>query len=295
MPGRVPTKKGHLPPRELTSKKTNMSQQEISIFPCTTSTGMSNNSLNFNMSNHSNGGYNIPNNTSAFPNTPLSNGLKKKGRRKIKIEFIEDKSKRHVTLSKRKAGIMKKAYELSTLTGTQCLLLIASETGHVYTFSTPKLQPLITKPEGKNLIQACLNASIPSEVGDNLNDDSSQAYPTSNDEQEYEEKKMFGTIPLEQQQQHAATPTVPQMQTLPQLGINSSHMFTQQLQQMQAQFGNTAYSALLSSSALFGSPPPVITQPMANHHQAHQHQASMPSPGPWSQKPDQAYHCTNGE
>jgi hypothetical protein len=28
----------------------------------------------------------------------------------------------------------------------------------VYTFATPKLQPLITKPEGKNLIQACLNA-----------------------------------------------------------------------------------------------------------------------------------------
>lgn len=51
-----------------------------------------------------------------------------------------------------------KAYELSTLTGTQVLLLVASETGHVYTFATPKLQPLITKPEGKNLIQACLNA-----------------------------------------------------------------------------------------------------------------------------------------
>lgn len=49
------------------------------------------------------------------------------------------------------------AYELSTLTGTQVLLLVASETGNVYTFATPKLQPLITKPEGKTLIQACLN------------------------------------------------------------------------------------------------------------------------------------------
>jgi hypothetical protein len=83
---------------------------------------------------------------------------KKAGRRKINIEFIEDKSRRHITFSKRKAGIMKKAYELSTLTGTQVLLLVASETGHVYTFATPKLQPLITKPEGKNLIQSCLNA-----------------------------------------------------------------------------------------------------------------------------------------
>lgn len=35
-------------------------------------------------------------------------GGTKKGRRKIKIEFIEDKSRRHITFSKRKAGIMKK-------------------------------------------------------------------------------------------------------------------------------------------------------------------------------------------
>src|SRR3984957_9031704 len=89
--------------------------------------------------------------------TPRTLG-KRSGRRKIKIKYIDDKSRRHITFSKRKAGIMKKAYELSTLTGTQVLLLVASETGHVYTFATPKLQPLITKQEGKNLIQACLNA-----------------------------------------------------------------------------------------------------------------------------------------
>ena len=33
---------------------------------------------------------------------------KEKGRRKIQIEYIEEKSKRHITFSKRKAGIMKK-------------------------------------------------------------------------------------------------------------------------------------------------------------------------------------------
>lgn len=112
-------------------------------------------------------------------------------RRKIDIKFIQDKSRRHITFSKRKAGIMKKvcaplppvrlqrdcsrhlallgtrlfdlftdatkAYELSVLTGTQVLLLVVSETGLVYTFTTPKLQPLVTKPEGKNLIQVCLS------------------------------------------------------------------------------------------------------------------------------------------
>ncbi len=45
------------------------------------------------------------------------------------------------------------AYELSILTGTQVLLLVVSETGLVYTFTTSKLQPLVTKQEGKSLIQ----------------------------------------------------------------------------------------------------------------------------------------------
>ncbi len=51
------------------------------------------------------------------------------------------------------SGWVKQAYELSVLTGTQVLLLVVSETGLVYTFTTPKLQPLVTKAEGKNLIQ----------------------------------------------------------------------------------------------------------------------------------------------
>lgn len=75
------------------------------------------------------------------------------------------------------------AYELSVLTGTQVLLLVVSETGLVYTFTTPKLQPLVTKAEGKNLIQvsspltillftlnvlqACLNAPEPSAGNEN--------------------------------------------------------------------------------------------------------------------------------
>ncbi|KAL9086801.1 MAG: hypothetical protein Q9165_006948 [Trypethelium subeluteriae] len=92
-------------------------------------------------------------------------------RRKIEIKFIQDKSRRHITFSKRKAGIMKKAYELSVLTGTQVLLLVVSETGLVYTFTTPKLQPLVTKPEGKNLIQACLNAPEPASESNGVDGD----------------------------------------------------------------------------------------------------------------------------
>ncbi|KRH95345.1 Regulator of arginine metabolism, MADS box-containing transcription factor [Pseudoloma neurophilia] len=88
-----------------------------------------------------------------------STGVKKgtkTGRKKIKMAYIEGKNKRSVTFSKRKKGIMKKAYELNMLTKSQILLLVASESGHVYTFATPKLKPIISKHE--NLIQQCLNA-----------------------------------------------------------------------------------------------------------------------------------------
>ncbi|XP_045180458.2 serum response factor-like [Mercenaria mercenaria] len=91
----------------------------------------------------------------------LRPGKKTKGRVKIKMEFIENKLRRYTTFSKRKTGIMKKAYELSTLTGTQVMLLVASETGHVYTFATRKLQPMITSESGKALIQTCLNSPDP--------------------------------------------------------------------------------------------------------------------------------------
>ncbi|KAH9411076.1 putative SRF-type transcription factor [Ordospora pajunii] len=79
------------------------------------------------------------------------------GKKKIKLEYIAGKNKRSVCFSKRKRGIMKKAYELNILTGTEILLLIASESGHVFTFATDKLKPIILEHE--NIIQSCLNKS----------------------------------------------------------------------------------------------------------------------------------------
>ncbi|KAJ1966557.1 transcription factor of the MADS box [Dimargaris xerosporica] len=152
-----------------------------------------------------------------------SKNEKRAGRRKIKIEYIDDKSRRHITFSKRKAGIMKKAYELSTLTGTQVLLLVVSETGLVYTFTTPKLQPLVTKPEGKNLIQSCLNAPdpvpaneansspLPSQQTPNVNTrqygaaPSPSMEPTAQDAGAYAEERK--PIPQQVQPQPAGYPT----------------------------------------------------------------------------------------
>lgn len=65
---------------------------------------------------------------------------------------------------KDKIILFSQAYELSTLTGTQVMLLVASETGHVYTFATRKLQPMITSDAGKQLIQTCLNTPEVPEV-----------------------------------------------------------------------------------------------------------------------------------
>ena len=71
------------------------------------------------------------------------------------------------------------AYELSTLTGTQVMLLVASETGHVYTFATQKLQPMITSDAGKALIQTCLNSPDPPQPSQSQSNDqrmSAQGY-----------------------------------------------------------------------------------------------------------------------
>src|SRR3989338_3307477 len=81
------------------------------------------------------------------------------GRRRIPIQFITDRNRRQFSFSKRKGGIMKKAFELSILTGAEVLLLVVSETGHVYTFSSPKFRSLISCSHGINLIRACLSVS----------------------------------------------------------------------------------------------------------------------------------------
>jgi pheromone receptor transcription factor len=186
---------------------------------------------------------------------------KRAGRRKINIEFIKDKSRRHITFSKRKAGIMKKAYELSTLTGTQVLLLVASETGHVYTFATPKLQPLITKTEGKNLIQACLNAPDPQTLNEQ---DQDQGTPMPSGmgggQQSYgidmeEKKPMRGDMKGygQQMQQMQQMPPSPSPQSYGSMG--SQHH--QQLPSMQNQGGMNQHPySPLDMAQGYGMQPP---------------------------------------
>lgn len=50
----------------------------------------------------------IPDDENEDSDDDVPSGSKRAGRRKICIKYIEDKSRRHITFSKRKAGIMKK-------------------------------------------------------------------------------------------------------------------------------------------------------------------------------------------
>jgi hypothetical protein len=49
-----------------------------------------------------------PNDSAGGDESDTEKPARRSGRRKIKIEYIEDKNRRHITFSKRKAGIMKK-------------------------------------------------------------------------------------------------------------------------------------------------------------------------------------------
>ncbi|MBW0488413.1 hypothetical protein O181_028128 [Austropuccinia psidii MF-1] len=79
-------------------------------------------------------------------------------RRQIKIEYIQDKSRRNITFGKRKNGIFKKAQEISTLTGCEVMLIVAPKDSELqaYTYATSRLQPLVSDPAGEAYIQNCL-------------------------------------------------------------------------------------------------------------------------------------------
>ncbi|XP_019157738.1 PREDICTED: MADS-box transcription factor 23-like [Ipomoea nil] len=70
-----------------------------------------------------------------------------KGKRKIEIKRIEAKSSRLVTFSKRRAGIFKKASELSTLCGAEVAVLVRSPAGRVFGFGHPSIDAVIQRYE----------------------------------------------------------------------------------------------------------------------------------------------------
>ncbi|XP_028768560.1 MADS-box protein SOC1-like [Neltuma alba] len=56
------------------------------------------------------------------------------GRGKIEIKRIENANSRQVTFSKRRSGLLKKAYELSVLCDAQVAVIVFSQQGRLYEF-----------------------------------------------------------------------------------------------------------------------------------------------------------------
>ncbi|EEY15673.1 MADS box protein [Verticillium alfalfae VaMs.102] len=91
-------------------------------------------------------------------------------RRKIEIKFINDKSRRHITFSKRKAGIMKKAR-------SHHRRVDQSSRHHLLCCPPQSLTRLNSQAYELSVLtgtQACLNAPEPSQGGENGVDDGNQ-------------------------------------------------------------------------------------------------------------------------
>ncbi|KAH0717416.1 hypothetical protein KY285_013447 [Solanum tuberosum] len=62
-----------------------------------------------------------------------------RGRQKIAIEKIANKNSLQVTFSKRRAGLFKKASELSALSGAQVAVIVESPAGKLFSFGNPSV------------------------------------------------------------------------------------------------------------------------------------------------------------
>ncbi|CAA0806759.1 Agamous-like MADS-box protein AGL62 [Striga hermonthica] len=70
---------------------------------------------------------------------------KNKGRQKITIARIENETNRQVTFSKRRAGLFKKASELSTLCGAESAVVVFSPSGKAHSFGNPSVDAITNR------------------------------------------------------------------------------------------------------------------------------------------------------
>ncbi|XP_075672944.1 MADS-box protein SVP-like isoform X1 [Castanea sativa] len=66
-------------------------------------------------------------------------------RRKIQIKKIDNMTARQVTFSKRRRGLFKKAFELSTLCDAEIGLMVFSATGKLYEYASSSLQQVLER------------------------------------------------------------------------------------------------------------------------------------------------------
>lgn len=89
---------------------------------------------------------NINNNTNSAANSAAVAVKKTQGRRKIAIKPIANQNSRHVTFSKRRLGLFKKASELCILTGAEIAIMVQSlKRQRLFTFGHPSADAVINR------------------------------------------------------------------------------------------------------------------------------------------------------
>ncbi|XP_048323452.2 agamous-like MADS-box protein AGL28 [Ziziphus jujuba] len=89
---------------------------------------------------------------------------KTQGRRKIEIKELENKSNKQVTFSKRRAGLFKKAGELSVLCGAEVAVIVFSPKSNVFCFGHPSPETVIHRYIYSTTTSSNINTFNSSEV-----------------------------------------------------------------------------------------------------------------------------------
>jgi hypothetical protein len=91
---------------------------------------------------HSNG---TPSQQKTTTNNAATATKKIMGRKKINITRINDERTRQVTFTKRKFGLMKKAYELSVLCGCEIALMIFNSNDRLFQYASSDMDKVLLK------------------------------------------------------------------------------------------------------------------------------------------------------
>ena len=107
---------------------------------------------------HSNG---TPPTTKSTNNNTGTATKKVMGRKKINITRISDERTRQVTFTKRKFGLMKKAYELSVLCGCEIALMIFNSNDRLFQYASSDMDKVLLKyAEYNEPHESCTNVDI---------------------------------------------------------------------------------------------------------------------------------------
>ncbi|CAF0743736.1 unnamed protein product [Didymodactylos carnosus] len=108
------------------------------------------------------------NSTNAFRNKKVNNNTSttknnnsKMGRKKIQIQRIADERTRQVTFTKRKFGLMKKAYELSVLCGCEIALIVFNSNDRLFQYASSDMDKVLLRyAEYNEPHESCTNTEI---------------------------------------------------------------------------------------------------------------------------------------